>query len=210
MHRLSWNSSTQDLREHRIENDCHPMKCWNCSKEIPDEAGSCVYCECKQDAQRTALDEGTLQMFEDLFSLEQLDQMKKMALSAETAEDFAGMLMCAPCPQCGSDQVETCDEVSEIMNPFVGRCKKCCAQFCVDCAHLLRDEELSFVGGLCGECPSCGSAPEENSDCMDEGGDMTVPPSGPCQCESCGTGYCATCGHLIEGDGEGKDLPQAS
>jgi hypothetical protein len=186
------------------------MKCWNCSKEIPDGAGSCVYCECKQDAQRAALDIGALQVFEGLLSPELVGQLKKKAQSAETAEDFASMLMCEPCPECGSDQVETCEEVSAIMNPFVGRCKKCCAQFCVDCAHLLRDEELSIVGGLSGECPRCGTAPEDNSACMHKDDGMTDAPSGPFQCESCGTRYCSTCGHLIEGDVEGKDLPEAS
>ncbi len=27
------------------------MKCWNCLKEIPDDAKSCQYCEQKQDRQ---------------------------------------------------------------------------------------------------------------------------------------------------------------
>lgn len=170
------------------------MKCQNCLKEIPDGASSCGYCEAKQ--QRVDL-ESANEAMEILESTDPalLAELKSKMPSAETAEDFASMILCPPCPACGSEKVETCGDVAGFDNPMIGRCRVCCALFCTDCSHVFHDEKEATATFPTPQCPSCGgtntSFPEDDDE--EEFPDLVE----TIECFDCGKIYCFACGHVI-------------
>ena len=168
------------------------MKCQNCLKEIPDGATSCSWCEAIQEPEDPAFEEAALKMLQSLDPAA-LAELKDAIESAETGEDFATMIFCPPCPACDSDKVETCDEIADIENPCVGRCKVCCALFCTECSHVFRDEKEAAHSEATARCPSCGGSNTSFPEDDEEFPDM----SGMIECFDCDGGYCGFCGHAI-------------
>ena len=83
-----------------------------------------------------------------------MDQLREMAESFDTAEDFANAIFVGACPVCQSADVGTFDEVVEIQDPTVARCFACGHLWCTECI-----QPLSVPDATCGHwavCEKCG------------------------------------------------------
>lgn len=174
------------------------MKCWNCQKEIPDEAKSCSYCERRQD--REPVDpEAFKEALKSINTAEPgfVDQLRAIAERYETAEDFANAILSGDCPACGSEETETCEDVLGIENIMVGRCVECGKIFCTECGQAFENDVVTISSS---DCPSCGSSdtdyPTDEGDEEDDGWE----PQGVVTCHSCGADYCFTCGKPLTAD----------
>lgn len=137
------------------------MKCFNCNKAVPDDATCCLHCEADL---REMADLPDADMEAAAGAIEQvmpggMDQLREMAESFDTAEDFANAIFVGGCPVCESTDVGTFAEVVEIQDPTVARCFACGHLWCTECR-----QPLSAPDAMCGHwavCDKCG----EEEDC---------------------------------------------
>ena len=132
------------------------MKCWNCHKEIPDNAKACVHCEASLE-EKPSLEEmkavgGILaDMPPDV-----LQDLHKAVSESSTAEEFVNRIFVGDCPKCNSENTGCCEHDPEIDNICVGRCFDCGQLFCTECLKLLEagktdcsclddDSEMDFL-----------------------------------------------------------------
>lgn len=113
------------------------MKCFNCGKDIPNDAQACKFCEAPVEEPPTAEE---VALAKDI--LEAMDpELKSILLAAAencgTADEFATRMMVGECPTCGSEDVGDCGEDPAIEHPCLGRCYKCGQLWCLDCGELL-------------------------------------------------------------------------
>ena len=185
-------TESTSLREDHIPNP-RIMKCCNCRKEIPDGARFCRNCEAPQNT--TQPDPADLARAMKALDAGQLTSLRELAMAAETGEDFTAGLMCGSCPGCGSDKTEDCENVPDYMSSLLGRCKMCCAVFCVECGAIIEDgKQATFAAAI---CPNCGSSetdlPAETDDLED---DFEIPDP-EVHCFACHATYCYFCGSSL-------------
>jgi len=84
------------------------------------------------------------------------DDMKeyfvKAAEESKTPEEFISRIMVGCCPQCGSPETISCEEVEEIEDPTVGICKTCGLLWCLECQAPIEDEEECLHWDICRKC----------------------------------------------------------
>jgi len=129
------------------------MRCWNCDKEIPDDAKACQYCEALTEL---APSEEEMESVEEVLSM--LDDESREAIEAaldgcESAEEFANRIMVGECPTCGSAEVGDCGDDPTIDNICLGRCFNCGQMWCLDCGELLEKEQTACAHEeICDRC----------------------------------------------------------
>ncbi|NQU25539.1 MAG: hypothetical protein HQ567_30000 [Candidatus Nealsonbacteria bacterium] len=142
------------------------MKCWNCLKEIPDDAKACQYCETLTDQAPTE-EEAT---FVDDLLASMDDQTREELVAAMegagTAEEFVNRIMIGDCPNCGSSDVGDCDNDPAIENILLGRCYACGQLWCTDCEELLEpDATVCGHDAICDKCEEVDSCVSQALDC---------------------------------------------
>ncbi|MBN8461030.1 MAG: hypothetical protein J0M04_24635 [Verrucomicrobia bacterium] len=163
------------------------MKCCNCLKEIPDGARSCKYCEATQETPK--VNPGQLAQIMASIPPDDLTMLHETAMESDTMEDFLGMVLCGPCPKCGSEKTEDCADIKEYLNPFLGRCKECCALFCTECGCPFDDDAKDAVDLT--KCPVCAST---NTDYPTDDDEDSLVCQPELHCFDCGATYCFHCG----------------
>jgi hypothetical protein len=113
------------------------MKCWNCRKPLPDGAKRCPNCEAAVEDVPTQEELDALIALGKQLDPDTLRELKAMIESADTAEQFANMIVVGECPKCGSDDTQDCDSDPEIQNILVGRCLECGHCWCTECRRAL-------------------------------------------------------------------------
>ena len=113
------------------------MQCQNCSRNIPDNAARCQFCEAKVEPPPAAEELETVRELLETFSPEMHAELRKHFEASETADDFVNRLMIGDCPSCGSSDTGDCEEDPEIDNILVARCFDCGKLWCCDCEKLL-------------------------------------------------------------------------
>jgi len=119
------------------------MKCWNCDKEVSEEAKECPFCEA--DLKLEAEDSGALEQaakaFMDMLPVEMRDELTRMMSGSETADDFVNAIMLGECPACGSSNVHSCETEPEYKDVTLGKCADCATVWCSECEYVLKDDE---------------------------------------------------------------------
>jgi len=119
------------------------MICWNCSKEIPDNAKMCIHCEKSVEDQPSAEE---IEVVKKIF--EEMDPEGKEALmaaiqKADSAEELIRDIFVGDCPQCESTETRDCENDPEIDDLMVGHCLKCGQLWCTECERLFKKGETS-------------------------------------------------------------------
>ncbi len=107
------------------------MRCWNCGKELPDEARACDRCEA------TAKSEPTEDLMKAVVSLLDVDTQAALHRAFEesrTSDEFIARVLVGPCPQCGSMEVRATDRTV-----CTGRCSDCGHIWCLECGKVLKE-----------------------------------------------------------------------
>jgi len=121
------------------------MKCWNCLREAPPGTKFCPHCETPLTEEPSAEEIAAVQEVLAQMSPDDLAKMRDLALTSETADDFASQILVGACPKCGGTNTGDCEKDPEIDNILVGRCYDCGQLWCTDCGQLLDRSAL--------ECP---------------------------------------------------------
>ena len=118
------------------------MKCWNCKRESPKGARVCVHCEASLEDVPSAEEIRAVKEARKQLPPEALEEMRKLAMGADSADEFANQIMVGDCPKCGGSNTGDCDKDPEIENILVGRCYDCGQYWCTDCGRLLKRTAL--------------------------------------------------------------------
>jgi hypothetical protein len=118
-----------------------------------------------------------------------LKKMGDSCMQYETAEDFVAAMLCGSCPKCGSKKTEDFADHEEYLDPFLGRCKECCALFCIECGSLYKDDESPASYPTV--CPACGS---KNTDLPKDEDEDSSASNPEINCFDCGAAFCFHCG----------------
>ncbi len=113
------------------------MQCFNCRKDIPDDAKACKFCEAPVEDPPTDEEMELVAGLLDSMDPELQSAIRAAATNSATAEEFANRMMIGDCPTCASDDVGDCGEDPEIEHPCLGRCYECGQLWCLDCGELL-------------------------------------------------------------------------
>jgi len=114
------------------------MRCWNCGKDVPDDAKACVRCEADlsddppSDSEIAAVADILAQMPGDL-----QDLLREHAGASTTADEFADRILVGSCPECGSENTGTCEHDPDYEDITLGRCFDCGKVWCTHCEHVL-------------------------------------------------------------------------
>lgn len=133
------------------------MKCWNCLKEIPEAAKWCNFCESSQNYRPTGSAK-ELEVASEVLDPAAIMELKIMAASAETFEEFEAMVFSGDCPACGSSKTEDCENDPEINSILFSRCKECGVVYCPDCGRIYNKGVETATDN---DCPTCGNQEEE-------------------------------------------------
>lgn len=135
------------------------MLCWNCQKEIPDNAKACQYCEASMEGMPS---EEETEMVTELFASldpEMQAEIIAAAESSETAEEFVNQIMVGACPACDSVNVGDCENDPDIDNICVGRCYDCGQLWCSECGEVFKKgQTVCSHDAICDAC-------DESEDC---------------------------------------------
>lgn len=113
------------------------MHCWNCNRKVKKTAKVCVHCEADlTDAPKPEEFEAALEVLKNL-PPDMVAEMKDLAKSSDSAEDFVNSIMVGPCPKCQSDHTGDCENDPQIGELLVGRCYECGQLWCTECEKLL-------------------------------------------------------------------------
>jgi len=65
------------------------------------------------------------------------DELREIARTSESEEDFCRQVFIGDCPVCGSDNTDDCED-TEIDDTTVGRCLDCKTFWCLECNEVLQ------------------------------------------------------------------------
>src|SRR6476620_10114744 len=114
------------------------MRCWNCNREIPETAKACVHCEAAVGAPPSADEMEAARAFLAELPPDVAAELRQVANSSETADDFVNSIFVGNCPKCDSPNTSDCENDPEIGELLVGRCYDCGQLFCTECLKLLQ------------------------------------------------------------------------
>jgi len=117
------------------------MRCFNCRKEIPDDAVQCEFCEATVEPAPTEEEFRAVQEIMDQMDPGLLGALQDLAGRSATAEEFADRIMVGDCPKCGSEETGNCENDPDVDCIIAGRCFACGQLWCTDCGRLLKKED---------------------------------------------------------------------
>jgi hypothetical protein len=108
------------------------MRCRECKKEFSGPGKLCP--QCKAEAPKVTPDEEAfvaemLKNMDPATTAEFADLMGK----CKTEDEFINAIFVGPCPKCGSEETDDCEDDPEIDNLCVGKCLKCGHLWCTEC-----------------------------------------------------------------------------
>jgi len=114
------------------------MRCWNCHRELPENAKVCPRCEADAGPGPSQEEMDMAQAMLEQMSPEALAELHQAIQECDTAEEFVDRIMVGDCPTCGSSKTSHCENDPEINELLVGRCYACGQLFCTECEKLLK------------------------------------------------------------------------
>jgi len=129
------------------------MLCWNCHKEIPDNAKACQFCEASmEDLPSEEETDAVAELFGSL-DPEMQAEIIAAAESSETAEELINQIMIGACPACDSVNVGDCENDPEIDNICTARCFDCGQHWCSDCGEVFeKGQTVCSHDAVCKAC----------------------------------------------------------
>lgn len=83
---------------------------------------------------------------------EMKDYFVKAAEESATPEEFVSRIMVGSCPQCGSTETVSCEEVDKIEDPTIGQCRECGFLWCLECEAPVSPDQECRHWDVCREC----------------------------------------------------------
>ncbi len=123
------------------------MRCWNCHREVPEDAKACQFCEADMEEAPPREEMEVIGEMLDQMPPEVVEEIAEAFQGSPTAEDFVNRIMVGDCPRCGSSNTGDCDKDPDIADIGVGRCYECGQMWCLDCGRLFRRSQMR-----CGHC----------------------------------------------------------
>lgn len=69
------------------------------------------------------------------------EQLGQLAAESEDEREFVNSIFVGPCPRCGHQKTDCCEDVPGIEDPTVGICPECHLLWCTECETFLTREE---------------------------------------------------------------------
>jgi len=123
------------------------MRCWSCGKQIADDAVRCEHCEADILSPPAPQDMEMAHEFIQSMDPEMRAELFRVFQSSESGEEFINRIMVGECPECGSEETDSCEHDPDIDDVSIGRCFSCGNLWCTICDSPF-DPDLS-------ECPFC-------------------------------------------------------
>ena len=130
------------------------MRCWNCYRNIPDQAKVCGFCEAEATTEAPSPEEmeAAEKMLKEM-PPETLMELERVFRDSASAEDFVNRIFVDTCPKCGSSKTGDCENDPDIGELLVGRCYDCGHLWCTECGVQLKPGETN--------CPCWDEDPQE-------------------------------------------------
>ncbi|MFW5923247.1 MAG: hypothetical protein ACOCSQ_02570 [Planctomycetota bacterium] len=133
------------------------MLCWNCGKDVSDDADFCPDCEADMSEQPT---EEEMEMAEQLFgqfSEDEKDSLVSIFEQSDTAEEAVRAIMVGDCPKCESTNTSDCESDQNLADPTLAQCLDCGYLWCTECGMPVdRDDPECGHWEVCQGCEENG------------------------------------------------------